>query len=373
MKKILFFIFALFLFITCDKDDYITGQRPPDINENLAERVEGRVALAYVTYYGNTIPNPNLFTHLNYSFAELYMENGVYKGFKLQGNEARFQQIVDLKKKHPHLKISIAFANTIANADNPRGGGFSQLAKSETYRKQFARDCRNFVQQWGIDGVDMDWEFPGLSWSGDANAYDVKVDVANHVLLMRDLREALGSNYLLTYAGYCKDEEPVAGGSRYIDIAGVAPYVDFVNIMTYDLDAAPRHQSALVDPTAFSDCSRAVQVYLDAGMPANKLVLGIPFYGRMSFTATPGAINYKDIIKLDRQQYKIDNWDEAASVPYVTHNGKYYCGYDNEKSIAIKGEWLLAKGLKGMMCWDNDGDDASNTLSRALWEATMKK
>ncbi len=86
----------------------------------------------------------------------------------------------------------------------------------------------------------MDWEFPGLSWSGDPNAYDATVDVANHVLLMRQLRETLGTQYLLTYAGYCMDKQPITGGWRYIDIAAVAPpYVDFVNIMTYDLDAAP--------------------------------------------------------------------------------------------------------------------------------------
>ncbi len=96
--------------------------------------------------------------------------------------------------------------------------------------------CKN----GGIDGIDMDWEFPGLSWSGDPNAYDATVDVANHVLLMRQLRETLGTQYLLTYAGYCMDKQPITGGWRYIDIAAVAPpYVDFVNIMTYDLDAAP--------------------------------------------------------------------------------------------------------------------------------------
>lgn len=373
MKKIIFFILVLFFVTACEKDDYESGLKAPDTSVKLTDRVDGRVALAYVTYYGKVVPNPDYFTHLNYAFAELYMDNGVYKGFKLQGSEARFRQIVDLKKKNPNLKISIAFANTIENPDNPKGGGFSLLAKSDAYRKQFAQECKAFVQKWGIDGVDMDWEFPGLSWSGDANAFDVAVDVANHVLLMKELRATLGSTYLLTYAGYCKDKEAIAGGYRYIDIAGVAPYVDFVNIMTYDLDEAPRHQSALSDTRSFSDCTRAVQLYLNAGMPANKLVLGIPFYGRRSFSIAPTAINYKDILNLDPKQYKIDNWDDVASVPYVTSNGEYYCGYDNEKSIGIKGAWVLSKGMKGMMYWDYDGDDAKGTLARAVWQATMKK
>ncbi|GHT65337.1 hypothetical protein FACS189451_12960 [Bacteroidia bacterium] len=203
-------------------------------------------------------------------------------------------------------------------------------------------------------------------------AYDVAVDVANHVLLMKKLREILPSRYSLSYAGYCKGLETVTGGSRYIDIAKVAPYVDFVNIMTYDMDEAPRHQSALKSAAAYQDCERAVKAYLDAGMPANKLVLGIPFYGRRSFSTTPLSVNYKDIVRLT-SPYKIDNWDEAASVPYVTQNGTYYCGYDNDKSIAKKGEWLLGLGMKGMMYWDYDGDDAAGTLRRAVWEATMKK
>ncbi|MPM78653.1 Chitinase A1 [bioreactor metagenome] len=215
----------------------------------------------------------------------------------------------------------------------------------------------------------MDWEFPGLSWSGDPNAYDVAVDVANHVLLMRQLRETLGNQYLLTYAGYCMDKQPIAGGWRYIDIAAVASYVDFVNIMTYDLDAAPHHQSALYDPSAASDCTRAVQAYLNAGMPANKLVLGIPFYGRHSWTE---AINYKKILELDPRSYKIDNWDNAASAPYVTYNGVYYCGYDNEKSIGVKGDWVLGKGMKGLMFWDYDGDDNQGTLRKAVWKSVMK-
>jgi len=375
MKKNLFYLLsAVILLAGCNGDDYITGQRSGNVGgSNLPNKVEGRVVAAYVTYYGKSTPDPSYFTHLIYAFAELYIDSkGEYKTFKVQGTEERFAKIAALKQKYPHLKISIAFTNTVSNPDNGQNGGFSLLAKSDAYRKAFALDCKTFLQKWSIDGVDMDWEFPGLTWGAGA-AFDVTVDVANHVLLMKQLRETLGSQYLLTYAGYCKDKEMVPGGSRYIDIKAVAPYVDFVNIMTYDMDAAPRHQSALKSPQAYQDCDRAVKAYLNAGMPANKLVLGIPFYGRRSFDSTPTAIDYKNIITLNPQNYKIDNWDEAASVPYVTNNGAYYCGYDNEKSIAIKGEWLLGLGMKGMMYWDYDGDDSKGTLRKAVWEATMKE
>lgn len=375
MKK-LFALMALavaVLFVGCEGDDYQRGQTSGDDTEqtnDLLPAKDGRVAIAYVTYYGKAIPDPMLMTHINYAFAELYVKDGVYKGFKLQGSEDRFRQVVALKKKNPNLKISLSFSHTVTNDDNSQGGGFSALAKSDEYRKAFAKDCRDFCSKWGIDGIDIDWEFPGLSWSG--HACDPSVDVENHVLLMKQLRETLGTRYLLTYAGYVKNVIETDEGRKYIDIAAVDPYVDFVNVMTYDMDAAPHHQSALRDKSAYVDCERAIKAYTDAGVAASKLVLGIPFYGRISFDKSPGAIDYNKIILLDKNDYKIDNWDSNANVPYVTYKGSYYCGYDNEKSIAIKGDWIRSLGMKGMMYWDYNADDNQHTLCKAVWQAVMK-
>ena len=358
---------------SCSEDPYQSGIQSGgenDESEELLPAKDGRVAIAYVTYYGKAIPDPMLMTHINYAFAELYVKDGVYKGFKLQGSEDRFRQVVALKKKNPNLKISLSFSHTVTNDDNSQGGGFSALAKSDEYRKAFAKDCRDFCSKWGIDGIDIDWEFPGLSWSG--HACDPSVDVENHVLLMKQLRETLGTRYLLTYAGYVKNVIETDEGRKYIDIAAVDPYVDFVNVMTYDMDAAPHHQSALRDKSAYVDCERAIKAYTDAGVAASKLVLGIPFYGRMSFDKSPGAIDYNKIIMLDKNDYKIDNWDSDANVPYVTYKGTYYCGYDNEKSIAIKGDWIRGLGMKGMMYWDYNADDNQHTLCKAVWQAVMK-
>ncbi|MBR4055947.1 MAG: glycoside hydrolase family 18 [Rikenellaceae bacterium] len=358
---------------SCSEDPYQSGIQSGgenDESEELLPAKDGRVAIAYVTYYGKAIPDPMLMTHINYAFAELYVKDGVYKGFKLQGNEDRFRQVVALKKKNPNLKISLSFSHTVTNDDNSQGGGFSALAKSDEYRKAFAKDCRDFCSKWGIDGIDIDWEYPGLSWSG--HACDPSVDVENHVLLMKQLRETLGTRYMLTYAGYVKNVIETDEGRKYIDIAAVDPYVDFVNVMTYDMDSAPSHQSALRDKSAYVDCERAIKAYTDAGVAASKLVLGIPFYGRMSFDKSPGAIDYNKIIMLDKNDYKIDNWDSDANVPYVTYKGTYYCGYDNEKSIAIKGDWIRSLGMKGMMYWDYNADDNQHTLTKAVWQAVMK-
>ena len=219
---------AALAFVGCSEDPYQKGQSSGSEEEEVEELLpakDGRVVIAYVTYYGKAIPDPTLMTNINYAFAELYVKDGVYQGFKLQGNEERFRQVVALKKKNPKLKISLSFSHTVSNSDNSQGGGFSAMAKSDTYRKAFAKDCRDFCSKWGIDGIDIDWEFPGLSWSG--HACDPSVDVENHVLLMKQLRETLGTRYMLTYAGYVKDVTAATGGRRYIDIAAVDPYVAF--------------------------------------------------------------------------------------------------------------------------------------------------
>lgn len=350
----------------------------PEIDPEIVEpdvalnpRIEGRHATAYVTYYGSLIPDPEAMTHINYAFAELYVRDGVYQGFKVQGNLSRFEQIASLKNENPDLKICLSFSHTVANNDNKQDGGFSAMCKSEAGRRAFAEDCLAFLKKYNLDGVDLDWEFPGLSWSGAA--CDPSCDTDNYVLLVKQLRETLGTSYTISYAGYCSDKTSVSGGYRYVDIKAMDPYVDYVNIMAYDLDEAPHHHSALNDTRAYKDCNRAVNAYLSAGVQPDKLVLGLPFYGRHSFSTSPTAISYKKILQLDRYQYRRNQWDDKASCPFVaTMGGAFYCGYDNPRSIGLKGAWVREKGMLGLMYWEYDQDDAKGTLRKAVWNAVMQ-
>ena len=377
------FLLLFFLLLTsCGGDDPLTpgagkeAEIDPEIVEPLVARNEliadGRRVTAYVTYYGSLIPDAYIMTHINYAFAELYVTDGLYRGFKLQGKAARFESIVALKKSNPDLKICLSFTHGVANSDNKQGGSFSALAGNDANRKAFAADCLAFLEKYGIDGIDLDWEYPGLSWSGAA--CDPAVDTDNYVLLVKQLRETLGNKYEISYAGYCSDKVSVPGGWRYIDIAGMDPYVDFVNVMTYDLDAAPHHHSALSDTRAYKDCKRAVQAYLDAGVSPEKLVLGVPFYGRHSWSQSPTAISYKSILQLDRYKYRRNQWDAVAQCPYVeTMEGVFFCGYDNPRSIAAKAAWARERGLCGLMYWEYDQDDALGTLRKAVWNGVMTK
>ena len=138
------------------------------------------------------------------------------------------------------------------------------------------------------------------------------------------------------------------------------------------MDEAPHHHSALSDTRAYRDCNRAVNAYLNAGVRPNKLVLGIPFYGRHSFSSSPTEISYKKIIEMDPKEYRRNQWDVTANCPCVlTKDGVFYCGYDNPKSIANKGNWIRQKGMLGLIYWEYDMDDSKGTLRTAVWNAVM--
>lgn len=378
MKRFILLIFCTLLIVGCSKDSIIEPPGQPDQPETEVQdepytpspRIEGRAVIAYVTYYGTTLPDPRICTHINYAFAEIYMKNGKYRGFKLQGKEERFESVKQLKKENPDLKILLCFTNGVANPDNKSGEGFSVLAKDSTMRKAFAEDCKAFCKEHGIDGIDIDWEYPGLGWSGQAA--DVAVDTKNHVLLMKQLRETLGKEYLLSYAGYVTNMRAVEGGYKYIDIKALDSIVDHVNIMTYDLDANGKPHNAMRADNAYWDIVRTWNAYMAAGVSPEKMVLGIPFYGRISFSTSPGALSYKSIKQLNRNNYTIDNWDADACVPYVKYKNSIYCYYDNPRSIEYKASWALGRGMYGLMYWENDHDDSKFTLRRACWESVMK-
>ena len=147
-RKLLFIIATVFLVAACHNDDYMPGLPAPGNEDNeteMAEQVAGRVALGYVTYYGTSIPDAKYLTHINYAFAELYVKNGIYEKFGLQGDKSRFDKVKKIKSQYPHVKILLSFTNSVSNTDNSQDGGFSALAKSPEMRKQFAQDCKAFV------------------------------------------------------------------------------------------------------------------------------------------------------------------------------------------------------------------------------------
>lgn len=108
------------------------------------------------------------------------------------------------------------------------------MAQTDSTRMAFAADCKRVIDQFDLDGIDIDWEYPGIGTAGVSFSPE---DTDNFSLLMKDVRHAIGKDKLLTIA--------TQAGAKYYNLRAVEPYVDYVNIMTYDMEESPNHHSAL--------------------------------------------------------------------------------------------------------------------------------
>ncbi|MDE6225745.1 MAG: glycosyl hydrolase family 18, partial [Muribaculaceae bacterium] len=174
---------------------------------------DSKVIVAYVTSWSQVIPDPTTVTHINYAFGGV---KDSFDGVNIS-NPERLRTIANLKKNNPDLKVLLSVGGWGA-------GNFSEMAADPKLRRKFADDCLRIVKEYNLDGIDIDWEYPGSSAAKISSSPD---DRANFTLLMRDLCETLGNNRLLTIA--------TSAGAEHIAYTDLIPYLDFVNIMTYDM------------------------------------------------------------------------------------------------------------------------------------------
>lgn len=311
------------------------------------KRVKNHVVIAYATSWSKAIPDAACVTHINYAFGHV---NKTFDGVHIDLPE-NLRAIVSLKRRSPQLKVLLAIGGWTS-------GGFSEMAADSVLRSAFAQDCRRTAESMGLDGFDIDWEYPGIPAAGISAS---PADTANYTLLMRDLRAALGPAKLLTIASDCR--------ASHIDYRAVLPYIDFVDIMSYDMAPFPKHHAALFpsDSAGTMTVDEAVKAHLDAGVPAEKLVLGMSFYGHGDKAAGRYSIDYNTAIRLRGCQRR---WDDKAKVPYlVNEDGKVVCCYDDAESLSLKCAYIRSRGLLGGMYWDCAGDDLQGTLSHAVFNA----
>lgn len=307
--------------------------------EALAVSRDSKVVVAYVTSWSEVMPDPQYMTHINYAFGHV---NENFNGVKID-NEKRLKQIVDLRKQKPELKVLLSIGGW-------GSGRFSEMAANDEYRRAFAADCDRVVKEFALDGIDIDWEYPTSSMANISSSPD---DTEYFTLLMQDIRAAIGNEKELTLA--------TVASARYIDFKAILPFVDFVNIMAYDMASAPKHHSALYPSGHSGDITSdgAVTAHLKAGVPPSKLVMGMPFYGRGG-DGYPSFQDYNKVGNTDTQY--TEKWDEMAQVPYLADkNDTLVFGFENPRSLAIKCQYILDKDLLGGMYWI-----IAETMSRVI-------
>ncbi|HEX3855606.1 MAG TPA: glycoside hydrolase family 18 protein [Polyangiaceae bacterium] len=339
------------------------------------------ILLAYVACWAELKPEQirgDLLTHVNYAFA--LIEDGRLVSFK---DDKGLGLVRGLKTAYPHLKVLISIGGWAAE-------GFSDAALSAESRERFAESALSFMHEHGFDGLDLDWEYPGSSFAGIRSRPE---DRDNFTALLSLLRQKLdaasdaeartgNARYLLSIATGASAEH-VAG----VDIAQVAPILDFIGLMTYDLyngwSTRTGHHAnlfdSLSDPEGDSG-DKTVRLFLDAGAPAHKLLLGAAFYGRgmnvvsggsseLNQPSEPGSNftrTYDEIMSLSAPEWT-RHWDEAAQAPYLRQSASFL-SYEDPAALQRKARYTLERGLGGVMFWEYSNNRSAELLS-ALHEA----
>lgn len=340
-------------------------------------------------YHVADIPADKI-THLNYAFANvsdtgeciLYDSYAAIDKFypgdswdngALRGN---FNQLRILKQAHPHLKTLISVGGwTLSNK-------FPELASTAEGRSRFAQSCVEFMLTYGFDGIDIDWEYPV---SGGLTA-GTPQDKQNFTLLLAELRsqlDAVEQGYLLTIAA------PAGPGTfANIELESIHPYLDFINVMTYDFHGGwenqTSHQAPMfsIDGDPFEQAetytvTSALSSYVQAGIPSHKLIMGLPFYGRgwqgvaneedglfqsatgpsTNGTWEAGVFDYKDLKNNFLGQGYTRYWDQQGQVPWLyNETSGIFISYEDTQSIAIKSAYVAEQNFGGAMFWELSSD-----------------
>jgi chitinase len=285
-----------------------------------------------------------------------------------------FNQLRKLKKLHPGLKVIWSFGGWTWS------GGFTQAAANPT---AFANSCYNLVEdsRWAdvFDGIDIDWEYP--------NACGLQCDASGrsgYKNLIQALRNKFGSSALVTSA---ITADGTSGGKiEAADYAGAAPYLDWLMPMTYDYDGA-FNPTGPVGPhsplTSFPgqkvagfDSATAIAKLKSLGIPSDKLLLGIGFYGR-GWTGVNGTAAGSSATGAAPGTYEAGIEDykvlKTKCPATGTVGGTAYakCGsewwsYDTPSTIAGKMDYAKQQGLGGSFFWELSGDTNNGELISAI-------
>ena len=339
-------------------------------------------------------------THILYAFGDI-KQDGTAALNSPALDSANFAALRELKQRHRHLKVLIAFGGW--------GGSkyFSDAAATPASRARFietALDVFLRAHRDVFDGIDLDWEYP--TGGGMVGNVARPEDRENLTALVADLRRALDAEervarkeYLITIA------TPAAEGQfRKYEMKRLGELLDFINVMTYDFHTAGKSThfnapfaAAKDDPTPQYTVQASVAAYRAAGVPDDKIVVGVPFYGygyggvpaqndgrfqpaqRNGFedAATAGAkpkyvgsVRYYDVENAMKEGFR-RYWDAEARVPWLYNpQTQVWITYDDAQSLREKAAFVRRERLGGIMIWELSGDNG--TLLPAINQALRR-
>jgi chitinase len=331
------------------------------------------VIIGYVGGYRGLIAADSIdvwrLSHINYAFVDI-KDNRAWLH-----NEAtdtiNLRKLSELKRINPELKVLISIGGWTWSKN------FSDAVLTDTSTQNFAASAVAIVSKYNLDGVDIDWEYPGMI--GDSNTYRPE-DKQGYTNLFRNLRDDLDSLGKMTRLKYYITTA-VGGSQDYIDhteMDKVQQYTDYINVMSYDYasgsDSLSNHHTNLFVSSGDSNqysADRSIQAFLAAGVPRSKIVIGIAFYGKgwqMASNANNGL--YQRAVKGARgggftflKDSVIDKngfsryWDARARAPYLfNEDKKIFISYDDEESVGQKCKYVKKHHLAGAMFWEYFSD-----------------
>lgn len=315
-------------------------------------------------------------THLNYAFSVIDTKNNPHSMIPYHPDDTdNFKKLGELKKRNPRLKVLISAGGW----DGSRG--FSDMALRGETREKFIGSAMAFIEKYGFDGLDLDWEYPALPGAGNTCRPE---DTRNFTLLLRECRAALeglekknGRKYLLTMAAGAF-LQPL----KLLELGEIHRYLDYINLMTYDFagswDSVSGHHSNLHLSASNPDREgpsvvQAVDYCLSQKFPAHQIVVGIAFYGRgWRMAGAEGNGLYQkasgnaegDFSFASLTHHYIGKngfrrfYDETAQAPYLWNaDKKIFITYEDEMSAGAKCAWVKSRRLGGVMFWQLYEDD----------------
>lgn len=380
MKQITL-IFLISFFIGCnnspEKQEVTPQKKSIEKESHVNLKIIGYAA-GYEDYDFSKIDATKL-THINFAFANIIDGKAA---FELETDADKIATLIGLKRQNPDLKVLYSVGGWVWSDQ------FSTMAAYDASRKKFAESCVELLKKHQFDGVDLDWEYPGQR--AEDNDFRPS-DKDNFTLLLAEIRQALDvqgakdqTHYLLTIA--------TGADQAYIDHTNLEEahkHLDFINVMGYDYYQGWMFQTGHHANLYPSDKEKyggnsgveAIDRHIKAGVPTEKLVLGIPFYGRqwekvaptdvpLYASANQGGyiISYWEILeKLKSGKYE-KMYDASAKASYLWNASEnVFISWETPKEIQLKAEYIKEKGLGGAMFWEYSLDKDQELLN-ALFE-----